>query len=1066
MGFNLTGTQVKNTYQRLAQISGSVLTNGTGSVITNLTVVASNATNAVNSLFAVTASYAAYAVSASHEIVKEVSSSYADTAGVANSVAYSRVTGKPTLVSGSGQIVIGSTIGQLNGSRVEGAIAGTVTYANVTGKPTLVSGSSQITLSGTTGTLDQSRVSGPITASLVQYSNVANKPTLVSGSSQISFTGITNKPTLVSGSSQISFLGLSNKSVGIVSGSSQITLASTTGTLPGDRISSAVANATAAVTAVSASHATTANTAASATSATSSLNAQDILLYVRNTSGAIIPKGRVVRVTGATGDNPNIGLAEPTTDALSANTIGFTNEQIAINGFGYVMTQGRLLGVNTNSFTPGTNLYLAAGGTFSATPSTAPNHTVRLGQVMRQNTNNGSINVSIDNGYELTELHDVLISSPSGSGDLLQFDGTVWRNSKTLTGNYTFGGTQTFNNITVNGTGSFAYLVSVTGSVKKIGDAFIQLNTDTPTERYAGIIVIDSGSAQTGSLIYDSQADVWGYKATDGHSSGFLSGPSSTLGSWQHPTANKILKGLGDWHAGDSSITDTGTKVDFSTNVVVTGSVQASGGFIGNASSATSASFAEQADSALVASSVTGQENFARRNETNTFTQRQTLKAGANITGSLTFNTTEYEGIDLMQGVFGGTGYSTPIRFYSGSVKRDYALNKWINMQVTPGTFPWLAISSFPENDHFMYFQPAYTSPTGRNRIAFESQIAGYGSGVQVNDNLNVTGSLRVSSTSTFSGNTTTQGIATQNQPSPPVSNGINTMVTVTGNTIVNTAPFVAGTTAFPNSRQGFVDQTRGGQLYRMAYATENYNNTSFNNTTWGSGFYANGRAITMDLIPTGSTNFNNKSQIILTTAGLGLTGAVVNASNISIGTNSQVSTSSLVLGNASLPAITMTAASGSFNTVTNSRFNNVRVNGTLGVNGNTTITGNTNITGTLTVGNRTQFNDQVTGIVTFISPAAGVATLDCSLGNFFNLTLDAGTNVVLTPTNIAAGQTINVRITQNGTTAGTISFPSSVRFTDGIDYVATTSLNAVDILTLISFDSSTLFATAVKNLQ
>jgi hypothetical protein len=1062
MGFNLTGTQVKNTYQRLAQISGSVLTNGTGSVITNLTVVASNATNAVNSLFAVTASYAAYAVSASHEIVKEVSSSYADTAGVANSVAYNRITGKPTLVSGSGQIVIGSTIGQLDGSRVEGAIAGTVAYANVTGKPTLVSGSSQITLSGTTGTLDQSRISGPITASLVQYSNVANKPTLVSGSSQISFTGISNKPTLVSGSSQISFLGLSNKSVGIVSGSSQITLASTTGTLPGDRISSAVANATAAVTATSASYALTASTAATATTATSSTNAQDILLYVRNTSGAIIPKGRVVRVTGATGDNPNIGLAEPTTDALSANTIGFTNEEIAINGFGYVMTQGRLLGVNTNSFTPGTNLYLAAGGTFSATPSTAPNHTVRLGQVMRQNTNNGSINVSIDNGYELTELHDVLISSPSGSGDLLQFDGTVWRNAKTLTGNYTFGGTQTFNNITVNGTGSFAYLISVTGSVKKIGDAFIQLNTDTPAERYAGIIVIDSGSAQTGSLIYDSQQDLWGYKAVDGHSSGFLSGPSSTLGGWTYPTQNKILKSLGTDHVGNSSITDTGTKVDFSTNVVVTGSVTASTGFVGNlsgnastatsattagsATTATTASFAfvsDLANQATSASYVAGQENYARKDQANTFTQRNSFNNGINVTGSLTFNSTNtYDGIDLFQGVFPTGGYSTPIRFFSGSVKKPiFNDNKWINMQVTPGNLPWLAISSFPENDHFMYFQPAYTSPSSRNRIAFESQISGFGSGLQVNDNLNVTGSLNTRSAA----------------PGANVSVG---MINITGNQFVNIAPFATSTQTFNNSRFGFVNQTRGTS-YRQAFAIENYNNTSYDNTTFGSGLYANGRGFSLDFAPSGSaTSFTNRSQIILQQAGPGTSVAALSATNIQLGPATAVTTGVIGIGNASLPTINMTAASGSFQGVTNARLNNVRVNGVLNVNGNTALTG------TLTVANKTTFNDQVVGSVGTITPSAGAATLDCSLGNFFTMTLAAGSNVLLTPSNIHAGQTINLQITQNGTTAGTITFPSTVKFTDGIDYVATTSLNAVDVITLVSFDGTNLLATAVKNLQ
>ena len=55
MGFDLTNTNIKDTYQKLTQISGSVITDGTGSLIDNLTITASNATSAS---YAVTASFA------------------------------------------------------------------------------------------------------------------------------------------------------------------------------------------------------------------------------------------------------------------------------------------------------------------------------------------------------------------------------------------------------------------------------------------------------------------------------------------------------------------------------------------------------------------------------------------------------------------------------------------------------------------------------------------------------------------------------------------------------------------------------------------------------------------------------------------------------------------------------------------------------------------------------------------------------------------------------------------------------------------------------------------------
>jgi len=73
--FDLTGKKIRNTYQRLTQISGSQLVDGTGSLVDNINVTSS---------FAITSSYAEYAVSASHEIIKEVSSSFADTASYVN----------------------------------------------------------------------------------------------------------------------------------------------------------------------------------------------------------------------------------------------------------------------------------------------------------------------------------------------------------------------------------------------------------------------------------------------------------------------------------------------------------------------------------------------------------------------------------------------------------------------------------------------------------------------------------------------------------------------------------------------------------------------------------------------------------------------------------------------------------------------------------------------------------------------------------------------------------------------------------------------------------------------
>ena len=133
-----------------------------------------------------------------------------------------------------------------------------------------------------------------------------------------------------------------------------------------------------------------------------------------------------------------------------------------------------------------------------------------------------------------------------------------------------FSGLQTFNNIAVNGTASVAYLQSVTGSAKIIGDAFIILNADTPTQRYAGVKVYDSGSSpiSTGSFQWDSENNDWfyEYEKDDTDYAVALFGPEfATKGTPTYPTTNTIQKGTGGHHLTGSNITDNGTTVTIST---------------------------------------------------------------------------------------------------------------------------------------------------------------------------------------------------------------------------------------------------------------------------------------------------------------------------------------------------------------------------------------------------------------------------------------------------------------------------------------------------------------------
>jgi len=170
-----------------------------------------------------------------------------------------------------------------------------------------------------------------------------------------------------------------------------------------------------------------------------------------------------------------------------------------------------------------------------------------------------------------------------------------------------FTGTQNFDNISVSGTASIAYLQSVTGSAKVIGDAFIILNAATPSQRYAGVKVYDSGSSpvSTGSFQWDSENNDWFYEyqkdATDYAVA--LFGPEfDTKGTPTYPTSNVIQKGTGGHHLTGSNITDDGLTVTVSTPLTAT-EITASTGFKGDlsgtATNATSASYAVTASYAL-----------------------------------------------------------------------------------------------------------------------------------------------------------------------------------------------------------------------------------------------------------------------------------------------------------------------------------------------------------------------------------------------------------------------------------------------------------------------------------
>jgi hypothetical protein len=161
------------------------------------------------------------------------------------------------------------------------------------------------------------------------------------------------------------------------------------------------------------------------TGATAATNAQVVRFLVKNTTGTTITKGSAVYVSGATGDNALISLASATSETTSSKTLGITAEDIATDAFGYVIEAGYLTNIDTSATTAGAAVWLGntPGSLVFVNPPSEPSHAVYLGVVVRVQSNNGSILVKVQNGYEIDELHDVSAASPTDL-DILQYKGS------------------------------------------------------------------------------------------------------------------------------------------------------------------------------------------------------------------------------------------------------------------------------------------------------------------------------------------------------------------------------------------------------------------------------------------------------------------------------------------------------------------------------------------------------------------------------------------------------------------------------------------------------------------
>ena len=165
-----------------------------------------------------------------------------------------------------------------------------------------------------------------------------------------------------------------------------------------------------------------------------------LVTTVFNKTGSPIPKFSVVYIDGGQGDLPTIQLAQGNTEATSSKTYGVVEADIPNMQSGQVIVSGALTGLDTDQFNPtaptgdvnGVALWLSptTAGAVTTTKPSAPNHMVYVATIVRTHQTQGVIEVRVQNGFELQELHNVALSSPPLNNQVLKYETStsLWKN--------------------------------------------------------------------------------------------------------------------------------------------------------------------------------------------------------------------------------------------------------------------------------------------------------------------------------------------------------------------------------------------------------------------------------------------------------------------------------------------------------------------------------------------------------------------------------------------------------------------------------------------------------------
>lgn len=185
-------------------------------------------------------------------------------------------------------------------------------------------------------------------------------------------------------------------------------------------------------------------------------------VYAKSATNSGIAEGYVYYISGASGGNKLVQLAQSNTATASKATIGVATESTNGGSKGFITTFGLVRGLSNDLFTDineGDTLYLSATtpGRFTNVVPDAPNHRIRIGYCIRKQSNNNEMFVSVQLGLDVDELCDVKITSVADGQSL------VWDSAQSIWVNETVLGQPTVLSVGTVSSGTAA-AVTVTGS--------------------------------------------------------------------------------------------------------------------------------------------------------------------------------------------------------------------------------------------------------------------------------------------------------------------------------------------------------------------------------------------------------------------------------------------------------------------------------------------------------------------------------------------------------------------------------------------------------------------------